>query len=202
MKHLVAIVAACAAVSMLSGQSEPAAEKAQWHFPIHLGYVSGISDVSDAVSEGAGASDTFAWPIAASFQPYLMFPNGFGFGFDVGPIALVALETDGDGEWDDADTSVFMPLGAYVRYDFARASKTSAYVRAGMRQCLTSGDLVQNGSLGANAGLGVEFSRDRRIRYGFEVSYDMCEVEVLQYWSGTYVEEKPFGFMISAFVSF
>lgn len=202
MKLLLTAVAACAAVSMLAAQSEPAPEKAQWHFPVHLGYISGLSDVTDTMIEGGGSADTFDWPIGASFQPYLMFPSGFGFGFDVGPLAIVGFEWDGDSDWDEDEMSVILPLGAYVRYDFAPADKTSPYVRAGLRQCLVGGDFLREGSIGANVGLGVELNRDRRVSYGFEASYDTCEVEVWQFSNGTYVDEKPYGFMASFFLSF
>jgi opacity protein-like surface antigen len=202
MKILFTVVAACAAVSMLAGQSEPVSEKAQWHFPVHLGYVSGISKVTDAMLEGGGSADTLDWPIGASFQPFVMFPSGLGFGFDVGPLAIFGVELDGDDEWDDSETSVILPLGAYVRYDFAPADRASPYVRAGLRQCLVGGDFLRNGSIGANVGIGLEFNRDRRVSFGLEASYDSCEVEVLQIWTGTYVDEKPYGFMASVFVNF
>jgi hypothetical protein len=202
MKSLLTVLAACAAACSLVAQAEPAPQRAEWHFPIHLNYLPGVSNIVDTIVEDGGSSDTFEWPLGASFQPYVMFPNGFGFGFDVGPIMLVGLQIDGDEDWDEDETSVLLPLGAYVRYDFAAQAPTSAYARAGLRQCFASGDLLRDGSIGANVGLGVEFSRDRRVSWGFEVSYDSCTVEVWQVWRGTYSEETPYGVLASAFISF
>jgi len=202
MKSLLSALAASVALLAISARADSANGKPQWHFPVHVGYVSGVSDILDTMTEGGYMDDNFEWPVGVSLQPYVMFPNGLGVGLDVGPFVMVGVEFDGDDDWDGDELNTILPLGLYVRYDFRSEAPSSPYVRAGVRQYLVSGDYIENGDPGVNIGVGFEFMRDRRVSFGVEASYDSAEVDVWQIWQGRYHSVRPLGVTASFFVAF
>ena len=176
------------------------AKGADWRFPLGLTYVSGFKDVMDIYEDNMEAEGydvyKWAWPVAITFHPYAQFDSGFGIGFGIGPLMIIM----GDRDFFD------IPIGLDFRYTFIPTANTSPYIRAGGRYHAASGDYVEGTTPGFFGGFGVEFSRDKRVNMGIEISYDSSEIEIekkerYRYTSRT-EDIQPCGLMVSIFVIF
>jgi hypothetical protein len=165
----------------------------KWRFPVGVSYISGVSDVVDAM-EAADPyiEDVTEWPVGLHFDPYYSINDGLGIGGSVGPIFVVLGDIEG----------VIVPLGLDVRYNFAPKKKTSAYVRAGVRHLIADGDLFGDTSIGFYGSLGVSFNRDRAVAWALEASIDTSKIEITN-WAGSVRDEvKPLGFMFGIAAEF
>ncbi len=163
----------------------------EWKFPLHLTYVSGLNDVTDAIEKNFTFSDSVTIPIGISIDPYYEFDNNFGIGTSIGPAVYGA-----------GDISFFiLPLGLDFRYAFEMNESWAPYLRAGGKLLIENGDLLVDSSPGFTGGVGVEFNRDSNVSFGVEVLYDGSEVEITQPGNST-VSVKPFEFTVSIFLSF
>jgi len=175
---------------------------ADWRFPLGLTYVSGFEDVVGIYEDNMEAEGYYVysadyWPVGISFQPYAEFDSGFGIGFGIGPLMIIA----GDREFSD------IPIGVDLRYTFIPTASTTPYIRAGVRSHSASGDYVEEGSTtGFLGGFGVEFFRNRRVNMGLEISYDSSEIELEKKkrypYTSTRENIQPCGLMLSIFVIF
>ncbi len=177
------------------------AKAADWRFPLGPTFVSGIGDVVDIYednlqAEGYLVTTIDPLPVGISFHPYAQFESGFGVGFAVGPLMIIS----GDREFFD------IPIGLDFRYTFIPTANTSPYIRAGGRYHAASGDYVEGTTPGFFGAFGVEFSRDKRVNMGIEISYDSSEIELekkKQYpYTSTRENIQPCELMFSIFVIF
>ncbi len=164
----------------------------EWKFPLHLTYVSGLEDVTDAIEKNFFFSDSTTIPVGISIDPYYEFDNNFGIGTSIGPLVYGA-----------GDVSFFiLPLGLDFRYAFEMNENWAPYVRAGGKILIEDGDFLVDSSPGFTGGVGVEFNRERAVSFGVEAMYDGSEVDIKQPGVNQKVSVKPFEFMISIFISF
>lgn len=167
----VARVAVVAVVVLAAAGGSMAAE---WKFPVGFAYSSGFGDVTDYYEQVQGADVGFSFPVGVVFSPYRQWDGGFQMGLDVGPIAVILLDS-GDSS---ADFSYFdVPLGVSAGFKFRPSAGTSPHVRAGIRYHVTSGDFVSGRSPGLFGAAGLEWGQKKKVSMGVEAMYDAATVE-------------------------
>jgi len=195
-RHLLARTACALSLAVL-----PAfAQEGSMHYSLGVTYVGGLQDVVDFYNTEHNGSTSTLIPVGVRFSPYYEFKNGLRLNLDLGPLAMVA----GDVNFTD------VPLGATIGYAFAPSSDDTAYIRVGVRQHMASGSDVDGSSAGLFAALGTDFSRDRRVHWGFEVAVDTATVDFRGYnpaggndpLNGTLHSIKPGKFLASVQVTF
>ena len=155
------------------------AQARDWHFGAGISYVSGLSDVTDRFKDNYRNEfeldpDDLEIPIGLSFRALYQAPNGMRADFGVGPTGFVYIECE---IFCTNRYYLDFPLTASVGYTFANDSSASPYVRLGASYHIAAGDYVDKSKPGILAAAGVEFTRDRFIMWGFEVSIDTSEVD-------------------------
>jgi hypothetical protein len=87
--------------------------------------------------------------------------------------------------------------------------KVSPYVKAGVRQCITSGEIFAGNAAGIYGGAGVVLNHNRRVQFGLEAGFDSTTLKVHQlntYYpykiGATTKDVRPYKFTLSVFVSF
>lgn len=181
-----------------------------WHFPVGLTYSAGFKDVTDAALGEVPGADYVNLPVGLSFSPHFAFSNEWSAGADVGPFLYVKVEMRRSGYFgtsSEDSTALLTPLGAYARYDFMTDGSVTPYVRAGVRHCFVTGDLVDGGSTGLYGSIGLALNRTRSLSWGCEMGVDTTKIYVYRYSSlgvlSTRTESaKPYKFTVSAFVNF
>jgi len=167
------------------------AQAGDWRFGAGINYVSGLSDVTDRFEKNyrneylVTEFDDLEIPIGLTFRTLFQADNGLRADFGVGPTAFIFVSCDGACE----DRSYLdFPVSATIGYTFANSSSIAPYVRVGGVYHLAGGDYVDSSTPGIYAAAGVEFTRDRFIMWGFEVSIDTSEVdfEIIEPFSGTF----------------
>jgi hypothetical protein len=63
-------------------------------------------------------------------------------------------------------------------YVFMPAADASPYLRAGFRYHAAFGDFVENSNPGFFGAIGVDFSLQRRVRFGFEAGVDTSTIDL------------------------
>jgi len=181
----------------------------EFHFPVGLAYASGSNAIVDKMKDNYFLGDNYLWPVGVTFNPYLEFKNGLGFGAALGPIIYMYIESrDNDDRHDDHNSySYVIPVGLDLRYTFIKKGEVTPYIKAGFRYPITGGDYFGSGKIGAFGALGLEFLRTKRISFGLEVSYDDSKMEIKSGARGakpnTSDQEITFGgFMIGVFAVF
>lgn len=171
-----------------------------WRFPVGLSYISGFSDIADLHEENLEAEGYITTsvepvPVALAFNPYVEFDFGLGIGAGVGPLMIIAGDTD----------FLNLPLKLDVRYAIPKI-KVSPYIRAGLSHHLASGEYVEGSTPGLFGGIGIEFLRNKMIGFGAEMSFDSAEIEFEKKYAETTATTtekiKPCEFMISIFAVF
>jgi outer membrane protein W len=178
------------------------ASATDWRFPLGFTYANGFKDVVDIYKDNLKAKgyivDTqYEWPVGLSFQPYVEFDNGLGFGIGIGPAMFILTSTD--------DDFFNLPVNMNLRFSFIPKADISPYIRGGVSYNLASSDFVEKSKLGLFGAVGIEFSRTKHMGFGLEVAYDASEIEFKKYYnSRSYSKEniKPSGFMASLFIIF
>lgn len=185
---------------MLSLSAVAPAMSAEWRLPVGLAYTSGFQDIVDQYeenlrSQGYSTDSVGGLPVGLSFQPYYEFDSGVGLGMGVGPAMMIF----GDTDFFD------LPLNLNLRYTPMPEADTSIYLRGGVSYNLASGDYVDSSQAGFLGALGVEFRRNKRVGYGFEVGYDSSTIRLDDHIGlGLNLTKKirPVGFTANVFVVF
>lgn len=188
------------------------ANATDWRFPFGLTYAGNFNEVVDLhednlKAKGYHVDTSWEWPVGLSFQPYVELDFGLGFGMGLGPIMFILTDTYGSN--DDADF-FNVPVNLNIRYSFLPKKNISPYVRGGVSYNIASGDYVESSSVGFLGALGIEFSRNRAVGWGFEVGYDSSEIEFNRYYTYGYYhwyeggtkDIKPIEWWASIFVVF
>lgn len=156
------VMVVCFLVIIITVFFVSAATAVDWRFPLALNYSTGWKDVEDLYD---GEASTIRGGI--SFNPYAEFSSGFGVGAGFGPLMLI---------WDKWD--FVLPLKIDFRYTIMPQNTTAAYFRFGPSYHVSNGSkFVNDEGPGFFVGTGVEFLRNRKLGFGFEISYDSAEVE-------------------------
>ncbi len=174
---------------------------AEWRCPFGLTYINGFEDTFDIYEKNLEAKgylvDTELFvPVGLSVQPYLLFNNGLGIGFGLGPVMFI---------WSTEADFFAVPVNLDLRYIFFSKAPIAPYVRVGGRYHIANGDYVESSSVGAFGGIGIEFARKHSKGWGIEIAYDTSEIEMKKYRSKTaYNLEKvePSAMMASIFFVF
>jgi outer membrane protein OmpA-like peptidoglycan-associated protein len=193
--------ASCIVLVMASLCVGDSATAEEWRFPIGYSYISGLTNVRDDYrqnleTQGYTVSTDTAEPLGISFQPYVLFQNGFGIGGGIGPYL---------SSQSSAASFYALPVGLDVRYMFSPGTNTSSYVRIGGRYNIAIGSFVEHSTPGLFGGVGVEFFRKKTVGFSLELSYDASTVTLKDYQNSTnYGSEavQPSGFMAGIFVVF
>lgn len=191
--------------ALLTGLGTPVLRAGEFHFTAGLSYVDGIHNAVDDLEDlyhqaGFSLDDSYTVPISVSFQGYYEWDNGLGLGASVGPTLFLAIEEDFGFDEEEHFSSV-VPIGLDVRYTLFRDRDVAPYVRAGVHYPLVSGHNLDSSEVGAFGAVGIELYRNRKVSFGFEVSYDSSTIKV-QGPTGATKETTYPGFMFSAFVRF
>ena len=157
-----------------SSSARPAAYRQEtrtgdFRFQVGLSYVSGFGDIVDYYKEKLDA-DGSGVPIGLSLAPYYEFAHGSRLGIDLGPAAILMVNSDVK-YWD-------IPLALTYGFTFIPKSSVSPYVRGGIKYHIANGDDVDSSKPGIFGAAGVEFLRKSPVGIGLEVGYDGSEVEI------------------------
>jgi hypothetical protein len=188
------------------GLAQSSSAGVRFKIPVGLTYAQGAYDVNDKLKEslregGYDVTDDYVWPVGLTLNPRVEFPCGFGLGVTVGPTVFQVVERETGHDKDD-ELSYIIPLGAFVQYTLLRDGKVSPYLRAGFRFPITGGDNIKDGTIGAFGAVGVEFYRQKRVAFGFEVGYDSSEVTVTGGPGMAEYKVTPIGFNVTVFALF
>ncbi len=177
-----------------------------WRFPIHLNYVSGLSEVFDLYKnnmeqEGYTVITEFVIPVGISFNPYFQFDFGLRIGGGLGPMFIVLIEENG---------YFALPLNLNAGYTLFPNGPFSPYVKGGFSYHLAGGEYHHSSSPGLFAAAGLVLMNNRKVNLGFEISTDLSKVEFEEYdweyyYSGrdqTFKTLQPAKMLISLFVQF
>jgi hypothetical protein len=179
----------------------------EWRFPVYISYVSGFSKVGDLHKDNSNNQSTYfryeeqmSWPVGFAFQPYFEFDSGLRFGMGIGPLGAVI------GAQEDF---YILPVNLTVGFTFLPKSEVSPYVRAGVSYPLANGGYVEGQTPGFLGAFGLEFWRERKGRFGFEIAIDTSTVDFTKYTrttSGTLLKGtesiRPMDVTGSLFISF
>jgi len=157
---------------LLNAQAQKSSST-EWRNEVGVTYVSGLSDLVDALENNYYGLDVTEWPVGLTYRGYLLYPQGFGFGVSAGPMVFITGDID----------AFIVPVGVDARYVVGSGGKTSLILRAGARYPITSGDHMEGSSLGFVGGAAVEFPiASGKMAMGLEAAYDSSEVEVQAGW--------------------
>ena len=143
------------------------ARTGDFRFPVGLTFSSGLIDLADYVEDRTG-DDVSNVPISLSLAPYYEFAHGSRVGIDLGPAAIVIVNSD-IVYWD-------VPVALAYGFTFLPKASVSPYVRGGVKYHIANGDWVDDSKPGIFAAAGVEFFRKSPVGLGLEVGYDGSEV--------------------------
>jgi len=163
-------------ISMIFCLINPA-ESGEWRHPLGFSYISSFGNFMDVMEnneevKGREVDTLIEFPVGISYNPYYQLDNGSGFGIGIGPIQFIL--RDSLSLW-------ILPISADVRYKFLKKSNISPYVRAGLAYNIVGGDYVDSSKAGFLGGIGIEFLQQRRVGFGFEVTYNTSEIEMERY---------------------
>jgi len=170
---------------------------------VGLTYASGITEVGDEIEDYLESRpgvevDRFEWPVGLTLSggPEYSFGNAIGaLGLELrfGPPIVSAVDLP-----DDTFVSVLLPLGGGLRYTFLPEGNVSPYLRVGLCYIVTAGDdeFIEDGEVGFDGAVGVEFLRAKRVGVGIEVAYNSAEVKVAN------KNVEAIGFNASVYASF
>ena len=147
----------------------PETRTGDFRFQVGLSYVSGFGDIVDYYKDRLNA-DGSGVPIGLSLAPYYEFAHGSRLGVDLGPAAILMVNSDVK-YWD-------IPLALTYGFTFIPKSSVSPYVRGGVKYHIANGDDVDSSKPGIFGAAGVEFLRKSPVGVGLEVGYDGSEVEI------------------------
>jgi len=167
----------------------------QWRFPVGLSHSNSIDEIGDINKDNLEAEGAIVIDqdnglgVGVTFSPYYFFDFGLGIGLNMGPVALIAIETS-QNDLDFIYTD--MPVGFDLRYMYVhKASGVSPYVRTGFRYHIANGDYVVDQSVGLTYGIGIEFRIHRKIALGIEYLVDNSEVKFQDIQNGGTTSLKP-----------
>jgi hypothetical protein len=180
---------------------------------VGLTYASGITEVGDEIenhleSRPGVEVDRFEWPVGLTLSggPEYSFGNAIGaLGLELrfGPPIISITDLPEEDDWDaddgsDVSVAVLLPIGGGLRYTFLPESNVSPYVRVGLCYIVVAGDdkFIEDGAVGFDGAVGVEFLRTKRVGVGVEVGYNSAEVKVANR------DVEAVGFNASVYASF
>lgn len=180
------------------------ANAVDFRFQVGASYVNGFNEVADRYesnleAEGYIVTDITSIPVGIFFSPYIQTDFGLLIGAGLGPAMLIM----GDAKFTD------IPMNIYIGSSIPNAN-VSPYIKGGLSYHNVSGDYVAGSSRGLYGAIGIEFLRNRKVGFGFEVAVDTAEIELEKYrstgsWSymkaGT-EKIQPTALMIRAFAVF
>jgi len=178
-----------------SSNASNALADGQWRFPVGLSHSNSIDEIGDINKDNLEAEGAIVidqdngFGVGITFSPYYYFDFGLGIGLNMGPVALIAIETSqNDVEFVYTD----FPIGFDLRYMYYHEkSGVSPYVRTGFRYHIANGDYVVDQSVGLTYGFGIEFRIHRKIALGIEYLVDNSEVEFNDLQNGGTKKLKP-----------
>lgn len=173
-----------------------------WRFPVGLSYVHGFNDVVDYYEETVDA-DIFAVPVGITFHPYFNFDFGLRLGMGVGPLSVIIIQYIGSG---DDKFFVNLPLNFNVGYTILPKFNVSPYIRGGFVYHAATGDYLKSSKPGLFGAFGLEFLRQKRVGFGFEVAIDKAKFEFEEdnsyYFSQNTTKVEPGKMLFSIFAIF
>ncbi len=200
------LIAVSLVAALLVGINAEAAgdSKGEGRFAVGLSYASGISEVSDFITDSFESSgyeiDELTIPVGLSLA------GGYRFGFggeimvDAGPFAMVYIDAIGgtaSGEYFTWD----LPVGLTAGYAFFSSHSVSPYLRGGVRHHFAGGDFYDSSSPGLYVAGGINFFSNRAVQLQLEVAYDDATVKFEDFFGDT-EEIKPGGLLVSIRAAF
>lgn len=160
---------------------------------IVINYMAGAGDVYDFFDDLPN-TDVTAIPVGLSYRPVINLDHGMRVDVEVGPAAIVIVDTPGEG------TSLeYFDLGVSGTFGWnaTRESNTNFYLRGGVAGHLIDSDYSPDSSaFGLLGALGVEFNKQRAVNGFIEASYDTSQIDM--YDPGVGVREiNPRGFVLA-----
>jgi hypothetical protein len=145
------------------------AKTGQWRIPVGLSYMSGLGDMVDYYKDRLHATGNMI-PVGLSLAPHYEFAHGSRLGVDLGPAAILLVNSDVK-YWD-------VPLALSYGFTFIPRASVSPYVRGGVKYHIANGDDVDRSKPGLFGAAGVEFLRKSAVGVELEVGYDGSEIEI------------------------
>jgi len=147
-----------------------------FRFALGLTYMSGLTEVSDFIFDEVDAEDELVVPVGLSFVAGYEFSHGSRIAFDLGPAAVILLNSELE-YWD-------VPLGLSYGFTFIPAASVSPYARVGFKYHIVGGgDWVGDSTPGFFVAAGIEFARTKPVGFGLEIAYDASEINLTEsYW--------------------
>ncbi|GAB1261160.1 hypothetical protein [Aurantivibrio plasticivorans] len=156
------------------------ANAGEWKFGAQVSYVPGVEDVLDIYEDNlryeppgfyydVDVAETL--PIGIGFRGVYHADNGLRTDLSVGPLFLIA---------GDAD-HLQLPVAATIGFNFNHGGTVTPYVRAGLSHHFTSGDYVEDTSIGALGAIGIEFGHGRFFSWGLELAVDTASITLEDY---------------------
>jgi hypothetical protein len=146
-------------------------------FRVGLSYISGIQGITDFYEDEFEAASTPISGVGLQFNTHYNWSHGSRADFTLGPVAVII----GDVEYYD------VPLSFTYGFNFPLSEAIWLYGRAGVAFHIVGGDLDPKADPGVVGYVGMDFLRNKRVGFGFEVGYDSSTVtftrEDFSYWS-------------------
>ncbi len=152
------------------------ANAGEWRTGFAVSYLSGVDDVVDIYESNLEAMgytvDSTGWPIGIAFDGHYEWDSGLRVGVGIGPISAIIS--------DEAD-HFEIAANATIGYTFIPSANISPYVKVGIAYHAIDGDYVVSEDPGVLAAVGIDFSRNNRVMYSFEIAKDDSEATFERY---------------------